>query len=183
MIRAPFDEPTVLRKLRRVYKAARIPSVLLPGACDVLKADGLISRAKFRRFDLAHRGKYEVAEISSRALADELRELAQELTGTKLGRAILRLQRFRRGGYALFHDDALTRGMARCVEVTLDLSHEMAGTPAIYRSREHQLVVPQSPGLVAVVRRTPGVLRYDRYLPAAVGRMQVLRLRAAFEPD
>jgi hypothetical protein len=42
------------------------------------------------------------------------------------------------------------------------------------------LAIPQAPGLVAVVERTPETFRYDRYLPAAVGRAAVLRLRAAF---
>jgi len=65
--------------------------------------------------------------------------------------------------------------------VTIDLSRELAGPPAVYRSGPSQtLEIPQSPGLVAVVERGPSTFRYDRYLPAEVGRAQVVRLRAAF---
>ena len=67
-------------------------------------------------------------------------------------------------------------------KITLDLSREMRGPPAIYQSGPAQrLEVPQAPGLVAVVERNPAMFRYDRYLPAEVGRASVLRLRAAFE--
>jgi len=75
----------------------------------------------------------------------------------------------------------------------------MVGPPAVYESdrraagatvwgplvgesgRAQRLEVPQSPGLVAVVERGPSTYRYDRYLPAEVGRASVLRLRAAFQ--
>ena len=59
---------------------------------------------------------------------------------------------------------------------------EMRGPPAVYQSGQTQrLEVPQAPGLVAAVERNPAMFRYDRYLPAEVGRASVLRLRAAFE--
>lgn len=174
MIRAPFDRPDVLEKLRPAYLAAR--SLILPGAAD----PGALPRARLRKFDLANRGKYEVAEVRDRALSDELRRFAEALTGARLQHFSLRLYRFRRGGYALFYDDALTRVQAG-VEVTVDLSREMAGPPALYQLGPSQrLEIPQSPGLVAAVERGPSSWRYDRYLPAGVGRAQVLRLRAAY---
>ncbi len=173
VIRAPFDE--VLAKLRPAYLAAR--SLILPGACD----PAALSRLKLRSFDLAHRGKYEFADLRAPALASELRAFVEALTGARLLDPALRLFRFRRGSYALFFDDALTR-LSAGVEVTLDLSRQMCGPPAVYQGGPWQrLEIPQSPGLVAVVERGQSIYRYDRYLPAEVGRASVLRLRAAFQ--
>jgi hypothetical protein len=192
VIRAPFDRADVLAKLRPAYAAAH--SLILPGACD----PAALPRVKLRKFELAHRGNYQFAALRAPALAEELRAFAEALTGARLREPALRLFRFRRGGYALFYDDALTRVIAG-VEVTLDLSREMVGPPAVYESDRRaagatvwgplggqagpaqRLEVPQSPGLVAVVERGPSVYRYDRYLPAEVGRASVLRLRAAFQ--
>jgi len=171
ILKAPFDRPEVLAKLRPAYLSAR--SLMLPGACDPDAAP----KPKLRAFDLAHRGKYAFADLPP---SEELRAFAEAITGARLQPLSVRLYRFRRGGYALFRDDALFRPTAG-VEVTLDLSQKMAGPPAVYQSSAtHRLEVPQAPGIVAVVERTPGTFRYDRYLPAEVGRAEVLRLRAAF---
>ena len=174
MIRAPFDRPEVLAKLRPAYAAAR--SLILPGAAD----PAALPRARLRRFDLANRGRYDFADLRAAGLASELRGFAEALTGARLRPFSLRLYSFRHGGYALFYDDALTRVDAG-VEVTVDLSAAMAGPPAVYQlGNSGRLEIPQSPGLVAVVERGPATWRYDRYLPAAVGRARVLRLRAAY---
>jgi len=170
VIRAPFDDAAVLAKLRPAFAAER--SLLLPGACD----SRLLRAPPMKRFFLAHRGRYEVAELPPR---EDLRSFAEALTRRRLTPSWLRLFRFRRGGYALILDDALSRIEAG-VELTLDLSREIAGAPVVYQRGPYFLVVPQLPGLVAVVERTPAVFRYDRYLPASVGRATVLRLRAAF---
>ena len=167
MIRAPFDRPDVLAKLRPVYLAKK--SIVLPGACD----PSALRLPRLKRFYVANRGRYEVAELRPRK---ELQAFAEALTGSRLDPVSLRLYRFRHRDYSLFYDDAVTR-IERGVELSLDLSREAAGTPAIYSTG---LVVPQVPGLLAVVERTPEVFRYDRYLPAAVGRASVLRLRAQF---
>ena len=174
MIRPPFDRPEVLAKLRPAYAAAH--SLLLPGACD----PEALPEVALHEFDLAHRGKYAFADLRDDPLRAELRAFAGALTGARLRDGSLRLFRFRSGGYALFYDDALSRVTAG-VEVALDLSGALCGPPAVYVSGPSQrLEVPQVPGLVAVVERGPSTFRYDRYLPAAVGRGQVLRLRAAF---
>ena len=177
MIRAPFDREEVLAKLRPAWAANRC--LVLPGACDPAAAP----RVKLRPFEVANRGRYELAEVRSPALAAELRALAEALTGARLDKPRLRLYRFRHRGYSLFYDDALTRITAG-VEVTLDLSRSMTGPPAVYQGGSFgssgRLEIPQAPGLVAVVERGPSIFRYDRYLPAAVGRASVLRLRAAF---
>ena len=174
MIRAPFDRPEVLAKLRPAYSAAR--SLLLPGACD----PSARPRVELRDFDLAHRGRYAFADLCDHALHAELRDFAAALTGARLLDGSLRLFRFRRGSYALFYDDAKSR-LTAGVEVTLDLSEDLCGPPAIYASGPGQrLEIPQAPGLVAVVERGPSTFRYDRYFPAEVGDGEVLRLRAAF---
>ena len=173
MIRSPFDRPEVLARLRPAYSAAR--SLVLPGACDPESRPV----APFCDFDLAHRGRYAFADLRDGALEAELRDFAAALTGARLGAGTLRLFRFRRGGYALFSDDARTR-LTAGVEVTLDLSAELCGPPAIYQHPGGRLEIPQVPGLVAVVERDPAMFRYDRYFPAEVGEGEVLRLRAAF---
>ncbi len=94
---------------------------------------------------------------------------------------MIRLYRLRWRSYSLFFDDAQSR-IENGVELTLDLSGAMAGPPAVYQSdATGRVEVPQAPGIVAVVERNPATFRYDRYLPAEVGRAAVLRLRAAFE--
>ena len=171
MIRAPFDRPEVLEKLRPAFAAQR--SLILPGACEP-KAPAV----RWRKLDLANRGKYEFAELRP---SKELQRFAETLAGTRLSPAWSRIYRFRHRGYALFFDDAHSR-LASGIELTLDLSPEMAGPPAVYQSSPSaRLEVPQLPGVVAIVQRTPSMYRYDRYLPAEVGRAVVIRLRAAFE--
>ena len=173
MIRAPFDQPEVLAKLRPAWTAAR--SLILPGACDPAARPHPL----LHDFDLAHRGKYAFADLVDDALRAELRAFAEALTGARIGGGALRLFCFRRGGYALFHDDALSR-LTAGVEVTLDLSDRLGGPPAIYQEPTRRLEIPQAPGLVAVVERGPSTFRYDRYFPREVGDAEVLRLRAAF---
>jgi hypothetical protein len=175
-VRPPFDDPEVLRKLRPAFEAGPIRSLLLPRACfSVVRGRG---KKLFFSFFLAHRGRYEVAEL---AHLGEVKMLAESVAGRPLkpaGRP--RLFRFSARGYSLVHDDALTR-VERGIEVTLDLSRQTGGPPAVYqRGPAQKLVVPQAPGLVAVVERTPETYRYDRYLPASMGPARVLRLRAAF---
>jgi hypothetical protein len=175
VIRAPWSDPLVLEKLRPAFWSAR--SLVLPGACE--PADR--PRARLRKFDVAHRGRYDFADLRDRGLERELRRFAEALTGRQLAPAGLRLVRFGHRGYSLIFDDAQTR-VAAGVEVTCDLSDSMSGPPAVYRraGSHDRLLVPQAPGIVAVVERDADTWRYDRYLPADVGRARVLRLRAAF---
>ena len=170
MIRAPFDRPEVLARLRPTYLAQH--HLILPGAAEIKK-----NFFSFAPFFVANRGRYEVAKGKN---PKELQRFAEALTGARLKFAWLRAYRFRRGGYALTFDDAQTRVLAG-VEVTLDLSNEMIGPPAVYQSPERpRLEIPQAPGLVAIVERGPSTFRYDKYLPASVGRRTVIRLRAAY---
>jgi hypothetical protein len=176
VILAPFGLEAVLKKLRPAFQSAPIRSLLAPGACD----PRALHLPRFLRFEVANRGLYDVAELRDRHLAEELRTIAETVSGARLQRVrVLRIFRFRRGGYSLLYDDALSR-IDSGVEVTLDLSHSIIGAPVIYQSGDRKLVVPQVPGLVAIVERTPDTYRYDRYVPASAGRAEVRRLRAAF---
>jgi len=176
VILAPFGLEAVLKKLRPAFQSAPIRSLLAPGACD----PRALHLPRFWRFEVANRGLYDVAELRDRHLAEELRTVAETVSGARLRRIrVLRIFRFRRGGYSLLYDDALSR-IESGVEVTLDLSHSIVGAPAIYRSGDRKLVVPQVPGLIAIVERTPDTYRYDRYVPASAGRAEIRRLRAAF---
>ena len=172
LLRAPFDDLAVVAKLQPAFVAQRW--LMLPGACE----PGQAPKPRFRKLDIPTRGKYEFADLEPIAA---LREFAEALTGQKLSTRWTRLYRFRWRGYSLFFDDAQSR-LSTGFELTLDLSAEMRGPPAVYQSGPTQRIeIPQAPGLVALVERTPAMFRYDRYLPAEVGRAAVVRLRAAFE--
>jgi hypothetical protein len=176
VILAPFGLEAVLKKLRPAFQSAPIRSLLAPAACD----PRALHMPRFSRFEVAHRGLYDVAELPDPSLADELRTIAETVSGARLQPIrVLRIFRFRRGGYSLFYDDAQRR-IESGVEVTLDLSRSIIGAPVIYRSGDRKLVVPQVPGLVAIVERTRETYRYDRYVPASAGRAEIRRLRAAF---
>jgi hypothetical protein len=162
-LRAPFDQPRTLEKLRPLYEAQR--ALVLPGACEPKPPDAI-----FKPFFLAHLGRYAVAELPAQP---ELQLLAEAVTGASLKPLWTRLFRLRPGSYSLFADDARTRAQTR-VEVVCDLSENAAGPQCFYGP----LVIPQLPGLVAVVERTPEIFRRDRYLTQ--GAAKILRLRAAF---
>jgi hypothetical protein len=160
---APFDDPNVLARLRPLYKSQG--SLLLPGACEPTPPE-----AVFQPFFLAHLGRYGLAELPE---FPGLRMLAEAITGQRLRHLWTRAFRFRPGGYSLFADDARTRADAR-VEVLCDLSESAAGPQCLYG----ELAIPQLPGLVAVVERTPHAYRRDRYLTQ--GAAKIIRLRSTF---
>lgn len=164
ILRAPFDQPEVLARLRPLYEEQR--ALVLPGACDPAPWP----KTRLIPFFLAHRGRYGLAEAPEQP---ELRMLAEAVTGLRLRHAWTRLFRFRAGGYSLFADDAQTR-VEPGIEVLCDLSDGAAGPPCFYGS----LTVPQLPGLVAVVERGAQIFRRDRYLTQ--GAKPIVRLRAAF---
>ena len=126
MIRAPFDNPALLAKLRPAFDAGR--SVILPGACDPARRP----QAALQDFDLAHRGRYAYADLDDAPLAATLRSFAEAITGMRLAAASLRLFRFRRGGYALFYDDALSRltaGVVRTISPSLRSQSNSSSSP------------------------------------------------------
>ena len=167
----PYSDLRVAAQLRPLFEEQR--RVLLPAACDPGKFRPPPAKKKFF---FADRGRYEVSTLRPAA---ELHEFAEAVTGRRLKHAWTRLYRLRHRSYSLHLDDALTR-IESGVELMLDLSRELCSAPVIWSTG---LQVPQIPGLLALVERTPAAHRYDRYLPASVGRATVLRLRAAFASD
>ena len=76
MILAPFALEAVLKKLRPAFQSAPIRSLLAPGACD----PRALRLPRFSKFEVSHRGLYDVAELPDRNLADELRAVAETVT-------------------------------------------------------------------------------------------------------
>ena len=169
---APFDREEILYKLRGGFTPTG--RLILPGACR----PEAFELPRLRPFFLAHRGRYQTAP-AARFVAP-LRRFAHAATGLVLGKGAARVQRFEAQGYTLFADDEETRREGT-LEVTLDLSSGVCGGPALYQSATERLLIPQSPGLAALVLRTPGLYRRDAYLPHDVGTAAVVRLRAVFD--
>lgn len=175
LLKPAFVNPAVVAALRPLI-AGPIRAALIPGAIDAAAAAELRRRLapRLERFELAHRGRYAQA----RCLDRPLQRFAAELFEVAAGEARGRLLRLRRGDYSLYQDDALTR-LPAGLEIVADLS---AGTVAdaatVYRAGPgRELIVPQQPGLVAVIQRTPEVYRYEEYLTHRAGRAEVFRLR------
>lgn len=176
LLKAAFDLPAVIAALRPLLDGAPVRSALLPGAVDREAAADMLGRARWRSFDLAHRGRYAF----SAAPDPSLRAFAEALCGKGLSTARARLFRFGQGDYSLSADDAETR-VPESVEVTADLSADKCGEgEVVYADGAARLVVPHQPGLVSVVVRTAGVYRHERYLTRAVGDAAIVRLRVAF---
>src|SRR6185436_1460789 len=74
VIRAPFDRPEVLAKLRPAYLAQH--HLILPGAAEIKK-----NFFSFEKFQVANRGRYEVAKGTN---SKELQAFAEALTGARL---------------------------------------------------------------------------------------------------
>lgn len=170
LLRAPFSLPEVAAKLRPAYEQQR--HLIVPGACE----PAALELPPFAPFFVADRGRYELAEL---AAPPELLAFAEAVTGLRLAPAFTRLHRFGARGYSLSRDDALTR-IDRGVELMLDLSPASHGPPVMWTTG---LRVPQLPGLLALVERTPQTFRHDRYLTEAAGPAAVIRLRVAFTAD
>ena len=167
LLRAPFSLPAVAAKLRPAFEAQK--HLLVPGACD----PAAFELPPFDPFFVADRGRYEQAAL---APLPELLAFAEAVSGLRLEHAWTRVIRLRPRSYALHLDDALAR-IERGVELMLDLSPDLGGPPVVWTSG---LRVPQMPGLLALVERTPTTYRHDRYLPESAGDATVVRLRAAF---
>ena len=126
-----------------------------------------------KNFFFADRGRYSLAGLEPIA---ELQQFAEAVTGLRLQHVWTRLYEFRHRGYSLILDDSLTR-VPDGIELMLDLSKDLGGPPVVWSTG---LQVPQLPGLLTLVERTPNLHRYDRYVPASVGGARIVRLRAAF---
>lgn len=172
-------------ELRTAFRAAAlhhvvIPEVLTPPRRAALRAE--LDGAGFVAFDEPDRGRGEVNRaFVAPALFDELRAVAEAIVERPLGPASPRWLRLRHRDYALMKGDARDRAIVGDhVELTLELSAAATGQGEIvYSDGQAEWVVAPPPGGLAVVARTDGVFRYDRYLSVAVGDAVLHRLRLA----
>jgi hypothetical protein len=186
VIDARADE--ILAPLREAYEGRAIPAVFVPGAVSRERADALreaVLEAPRQRFDVANRGRYETTrDVRDLELESQLRELAEYFARADLEVGSLVWTVMRHGDYALRHgDERVPRDGSRVVELTLDVSrHASNEADLIYAKDDGPIVfaAPQEPGGLAIVERSQGVRRYERYLTHRVGDLAVVRLRLRF---
>ena len=177
---SPYDEPDLCAAFRPAFGRGDLPSLIVGEAieADAAQALRLLAAPHLVRRALPDRGRYRT--VSSDALpalaglAEELRAFAAAASGLALGAGQSSLDRFDRGGYALRLDDHERRAQGPLLEATLDLSAmecEPAGT--VYSEGEgmalRHLLVPQRPGLLALVIRGARGVRCERYLSCLGG--------------
>jgi hypothetical protein len=170
-----------LQALRAAFRLSPLRSAMIE---DVLPAEVLaVLRARvapaLRPFYVADRGRFHLNEEHVEpGVASVLSEVASSVAGVELVAGSPRWQRFVRGDYALYKDDAARwRGRTETHELIVDLSAQ--GSPeaqVVYFDGESGVVFPQRPGLLGLVERRPGVQRYDRYLTHRSGAAEVFRL-------
>ncbi len=173
----------VLHALRGAFRASPLGAVLVPEVIPAEVREVLRERVRpgLEPFHLADRGRYHV-NTSHRELeiAAVLAEVASSIVEQPLIAApdAARWTRLVRGDYALYKDDARRwHGRPEPFELTLDFS--VAGSEdaqVVYFDGGSGLVVPQQPGLLALVARRENVQRYDRYLTHRVGEAEVFRV-------
>lgn len=178
-----------LPMLRAELAASPIGAVLVPEALapvELAPIRARVATADFRDYFIADRGRYRVSELPvERALLEGLVELAAALTGAYVRPAFARWTRLAHGDYAQPKDDALfwsARGGGRALDLTLDLSASASDeAQLIYSNGAGALVLPQTPGCLALVDRHRPLIRYERYVNHRAGAAEVLRLRLVLD--
>lgn len=170
------------------------PYLLVPGAVEPAVTADLRARlaaAGTERYDLADRARYRWnGALRVDELWGALAAFASAVTGTPLAVRGARWLHLARGDYALVKDDVRTRpaSAAPLVELSLDLSEAFTGeAEQVYAvpvgdGTEQAIVIPQMPGLLALVPRPPPMTRYDRPLTLRAGGAEVVRLRIWLTP-
>lgn len=155
----------------------------VPRAIDEAAAAALRDRVapRFRPFEIADRGRYDLADAAEPELIAELVALAAELAREPLRVAEARWQRFGPGSYSLLKD---SRGAGeRSIELTLDASvAESAHAAIVYRRADSQAWFDHDPLALVIFDRRPLGYRYDQYLPHTAGPAEVWRLRLTLQP-
>jgi hypothetical protein len=188
---SPYDDPDLCVAFQAAFGRGDLPSLIVDEAVEPDTAERLrrLAQPHLARRALPDRGNYRAAEPTALpALAEverELRAYAAAASGLALGTSWVALDRFDPGGYALRLDDFERRPEGPLLEATLDLSAE-ASPPAgtVYSEGSglalRHLLVPQRPGVLALVVRSGRGARCERYLSCVGGRSRVWRLRAAW---
>lgn len=176
-----------LRRFLGMFRSATFRSASAGG---VVSDDALASvrrcadLARFETFDLAHRGRYERAELAlPDAVAEELKAIGSAAVGRTVAPRRQALFRLRSGDYSLSADDAAwTSGLGEgepFLDVTLDASATATGEAEVVFTHRGVacFTAAQRPGELGLAERTIANGRYDRYLTHRVGVSVVLRLR------
>jgi len=180
-----------LRKIRAELASSMLPAVAIDGGCpeSVLKEIRHAARkVHFARFDLAHRGRFEVSndEPPPNALV-ALTEIVSACAGEPIQIAMHRWVRLRRGDYELVRNDAerSARLAPRGLDVIVDASETASNEAEVVFTHRGQafFTMSQRPGMLAIVARRPTVQRYARYLTHRLGDRVVLRLELGLLPS
>lgn len=173
--------------LREMMATAPLPSMMLPGAIDeaaIAELRARVDAAGWTEYALADRGRYAFNDtVRDDALWAELTTLVNSVAGAPMSLARARWMRLRRGDYSLVKDDSRTRPPGRCIEVTLDVSSGSSGEAhVVYVLGMNALTVPQLPGLLGVVDRSPAMTRYHRPPTSrSQGGFDIVRLLMQFQ--
>ena len=184
----PYDDAALSLAFQAAWGRGAIASLVVDEAISPAAARRLrgLARAKLEQYSLADRGRFRFAAARSLPVLDEvaaeLAVFAAAATGLALDAGAATLTRLAHGDYALRWDDWRRRPQGPLLEATLDLSP--APCPAADTVYSESPVVhfslPQAPGQLGLVRRSPTGSRFDRYLSCHVGRSAVWKLRVAF---
>lgn len=184
----------MLAAYRALLGSVDPPYLIVPGAVEPTVAADLRARlaaAGTEPYDLADRGRYRWnGALCIDELWSALAAFASGLLGMPLAVRGARWLHLARGDYALVKDDVRTRppSAAPLVELSLDLSATFTGEAdqvfavPLGPGTERAIVIPQMPGLLAVVPRPPHMTRYDRPLTLRAGGAEVVRLRVWLSP-
>lgn len=151
--------------LRAAWSAAPRPAVVIEDAVDAA------ARAELRRrFEtsgpetswLAHRARCTRAALDPGSVGATLRAVAESVIGATLAIRTVEARRFDPGDYALLADDEEAPGFELC----LDFSERPGARSAMVycADRRPYLVMPQRPGVVALIHRAADTRRYMPYL-------------------
>jgi len=180
-----------LRTIRAELTSSMLPAAAIDGGCPESVLEEIrcaAQKARFARFDLAHRGRYEISnDVPPPAAVAGLTEIVASCAGEALRIAMHRWVRLRRGDYELVRNDAerLDRLAPRGLDVIVDLSETGSDEAEVVFTHRGQafFTVSQRPGMLAIVARRPTVQRYARYLTHRLGDREVLRLELGYLPS
>jgi hypothetical protein len=178
----------VVAAYRELWLAASPHFLFVANAVEPAVAAELRARlaaAGTERLDVADRARYRWNDsLRVDELWSSLAAFASGLAATPLDVRAARWVHLARGDYALVKDDSRSKPPGTTVELTLDLSEAVTTESEIVYAEPDGSAreVPQLPGLLALVARTPATTRYERPLTHRAGGGEVVRLRLWLSP-